>query len=86
MVCVLVRLVASGHRIRPFNNDGNALPNADAHGAQSVTSFLAGRVAALKFVQGRGYEPGATHPQWVAKGNGATVGVDVLGVVRKPNG
>ena len=75
--------MASSHRIRALNDQGDTLTNADAHGAEGIARSLACSVATFQFVQGGGYQPGSAHAQGVAQGNGATVRVHVLGIIRQ---
>ena len=69
--------------VQSFDDDRDALADADAHGAQGVAGPFADPVAALQFVQCRGHQPGAAHAQRMAQGNGTAIGVDVGGVVRE---
>src|SRR4051812_45947695 len=59
-----------------FKDDGNALADADAHGAEGVAF-----VRALKFVRGGGDEARAAGAKRVSNGDAAAVGAYVRGVI-----
>jgi hypothetical protein len=62
--------------LNAFENHGNALPHANAHGAQ--------RIAAARGVQtihGSGGQTRTRCTQWMTQGNGAAPSIDALVVV-----
>ena len=63
----------------PFQQDGDALADADAHRADGVAT-----ASRLELVRRRRREARAAHPERVAERDGAPVRVHVLGVVGQP--
>lgn len=53
-----------------FDDRGNALPYADAHGCQAVAT-----AALFHFVNERGHDPGAAATEGMTEGNGSAVDV-----------
>src|SRR6478736_6150157 len=60
-----------------FEQDGDALADADAHGGQGAAG-----AAVVQFDRGGKGDPGAAGAQRVTQGDGPAVRVDVLGVLR----
>src|SRR3954465_12371017 len=54
-----------------FDNHRNALPHADAHGAQRVAA-----AAAMQLIGRGSHQARAAHAQWMAQRDGAAVGID----------
>ena len=61
-----------------FEDEGDALADADAHGAESMAAF-----GALELVKRGGDKASAAGAERMANGDGASVGINVRGVVRK---
>ena len=59
--------------IHPFDNRGDALADADAHGGEAVAA-----AAFFHFVNKRRHDPGAAAAQRVAEGDGAAVDVELI--------
>ena len=55
---------------------GDALPHADAHGAERITAS-----PPLQFIGGRGQQPGAAHTKRMPQSDGTAVRIDVFGIV-----
>src|SRR5262244_4415720 len=72
------RAWAQGHveRLEPLDDRADPLPEANAHGLESVALL-----AALELVEQRGHEPRPRAAEWVAEGNGPAIDVDALHVV-----
>src|SRR6188768_1476134 len=60
-------------RLQAFDDHGHALTAADAHRLEAVAA-----AAVLEAVEQRGHDAGAGHPERVAEGDGAAVGVELL--------
>jgi hypothetical protein len=67
---------ATNPRLHSLDNRGDALADADAHGAQRVS-----RLGGMQLARGRGEQASAAGAQRMADGDGAAVGVDVRGGV-----
>src|SRR5271157_3200058 len=61
-----------------FENYGNALAHADAHGAERVTPF-----SAQQLIERRGHQARATGAERMADSDGPAIGIDVRGIVRE---
>src|SRR6266702_6034477 len=64
--------------LHTLDDHRDALANSDTHRAQRVAATSRG-----KLIHCRGHEPRACHAEWVANRDGATIWIDVLGIVRK---
>src|SRR6185436_14466299 len=62
-----------GRSLHPFDDGGNALADADAHGREAVAA-----AAPFHFVQQRRHHPGAAAAERVSKGDGAAVDVQFI--------
>src|SRR5207253_10473965 len=67
-----------GRRSGAFEDDGDALADADAHGAEGVAA-----VGAQELIERGSDEARAAGTERVADGDGAAVGIDVWRVVRE---
>src|SRR5208283_1954687 len=61
-----------------FENYGNPLANADAHGAKRVTSF-----SAQQLIERGGHQAPSARAKRMSDGDGAAIGIDVRGIVRQ---
>src|SRR5208337_924057 len=59
-----------------FQNHGDALANADAHGAEGITPL-----GAQQLIERSDHEAPTAGAEWMAYGDGSAIGVDVRGIV-----
>ena len=69
---------AAVKKLNPFNYDGNALADADAHGAKGIAPLYL-----FQLVEGCGDQTSATCAKRMTDCNGAAVGANVRRVIRQ---